>query len=109
MRVLRLTGVVLIVAMLTAVTIAFLTSPFAQDGRILIDLAWGRVTIVDLYLALAAFVLWVGWRDGIARAALWGAITAVTGSAGIGVYLLLATRNATSVEEVLLGSRKNQT
>lgn len=109
MRVLRLVGVVLIVAMVTAVTIAFLTTPFTADGRVIIDLAWGRVTIIDLYLALGVFVLWVGWRDGIARALLWGAITVVTGSAGIGVYLLLATRNATSVEDVLLGSRNNQT
>lgn len=106
MRVLRLAGIVLIVAMVTAVTIAILTSPFTADGRILFELAWGRVTILDLYLALAAFVLWVGWRDGIMPACLWGAITAVTGSAGVGLYLLLATRNATSVQDVLLGSRR---
>lgn len=108
MRVLRLVGVVLIVAMVTAVTIALLTSPFPADGRVIVDLAWGRVTLIDLYLALGVFVLWVGWRDGIARAVLWGAITAVTGSAGIGVYLLLATRHATSVQDVLLGSRGNE-
>jgi len=109
MRVLRLVGVVLIVAMLTAVTIAFLTSPFTADGRVIVDLAWGRVTIIDLYLALGVFVLWVGWRDGVARGLLWGAITVVAGSAGIGLYLLLATRHATSVQDVLLGSRSNET
>jgi len=107
MRVLRLLAVVMIAAMVTAVTIAFLTSPFTTDGRELIDLAWGRVTIIDLYLALGAFILWVGWRDGVGKALVWAFITAITGSAGIGVYLLLATRNATRVEDVLLGSRHN--
>ncbi|MEX2533564.1 MAG: hypothetical protein WD360_06335, partial [Nitriliruptoraceae bacterium] len=92
-----------------AVTIAFLTAPFSTDGRVLIGLAWGRVTIIDLYLALGVFVLWVGWRDGITRGLLWGAIAVVSGSAGIGIYLLLATRNAANVQDVLLGSRSNQT
>jgi hypothetical protein len=108
MRVLRLLAVIMIVAMLTAVTAAFLTSPFTVDGRQLIDLAWGRVTIIDLYLALGLFFAWVGWRDGPAKAVLWAVLTAVTGSAGIGLYLLLASRNADSVAEVLQGKRRTE-
>jgi hypothetical protein len=108
MRVLRFTALGMIAAMVTAVTIAFLTTPFSVDGRQLIDLAWGRVTIIDLYLALAVFVLWVGWRDGALKALGWGALTVFTGSAAIGVYLLLASRQAHTVADVLTGPRRKE-
>lgn len=106
MRAFRLIAVLMIVAMVTSVTVAAMTAPFAADGRVLLDLAWGRVTVIDLYLALGVFIAWVAWRDGALKALLWAPIVAVTGSAGIGVYLLLVARRATSVSEALCGSRR---
>ena len=64
---------------------------FGVEGSQLLDLAWGRVTVVDLYLMLAVFAVWI-WRREPNRlhALLWSVSLVVLGSLAAGAYLLVA-------------------
>ena len=72
------------------------------DGAALLGLVWGRVTLIDLGLALLAGWAWIAWREtSLPRALLWLVIVAVTGSAGILAYVALAAWRAPDVVTVL--------
>jgi hypothetical protein len=91
-------------AMLGVIAAAFTTASFTGDGAILLDLAWGRVTLVDLYLAFGMMWLWVAFRErSVLRAIAWLLLTVVTGSLAIGVYLLWASIRADDPIDLVLG------
>ena len=91
-------------AMLAVIAAAFTTSSLTGDGAILLDLAWGRVTLIDLYLAFGIMWLWIAFRErSVWRAVAWLVATVTTGSLAIGVYLLWASIRAASPTELALG------
>ena len=64
---------------------------FGAEGSQLLELAWGRVTIIDLYLMLAVFASWVWSRESSRlRAGLWTLALATLGSLAAGAYLVVA-------------------
>jgi hypothetical protein len=102
----RITAAVGLAAMLTVIVWASVTASFGDDGSALLELAWGRVTLVDLYLALLLGWAWIAWREGSAqRALLWLVAIVTTGSVALLGYVLLASLRATSVPGLLLGAR----
>jgi spore maturation protein SpmB len=93
-------------AMLTTIIAAFGVASFADDGATLVALAWGRVTLIDLYLALLLGWVWIAWRERSAiRAVLWALVIVVTGSLGLFLYLLVASLRAHTPLELLVGAR----
>jgi hypothetical protein len=94
-------------AMAAAIPGAFTLSPLAADGAAMLELAWGRVTLIDIYLVFAFGWLWIAWRErSVARAALWALATAVTGALALFAYLLGASLRAGTTTELVLGSRR---
>jgi hypothetical protein len=94
-------------AMLATILAAFSVASFADDGATLVALAWGRVTLIDLYLALLLGWVWIAWRERSAtRAALWALATVVTGSLALFLYLLVASLRARTMQELLVGPRR---
>jgi hypothetical protein len=76
--------------------------PLSTDGAVLMALVWGRVTLVDLGLALVASWAWIAWREASVRRALaWLVVVAITGSGGILAYVALAAWRAHDVSEVM--------
>lgn len=93
-------------AMLATILAAFSVASFTDEGASLLALAWGRVTLIDLYLALVLGWVWIAWRERSAgRALLWAVATVVTGSLALFVYLLVAALRARTTLELLVGSR----
>ena len=94
-------------AMLGAILAGFAAAPFLEQGGQLLELAWGRVTLVDLELALVFGWLWIAWREAsVPRALLWAVLTLVTGSAALFGYLLGASLRADDVPALLIGPRR---
>lgn len=94
-------------AMGSAIVGAFSVASFPDDGAALVALVWGRVTLVDIYLAFLFGWLWIAWRErSPIRAALWALATVVAGSLALFGYLLGASLAADSVEGLLLGPRR---
>ncbi|TVP69994.1 MAG: hypothetical protein EA340_06325 [Nitriliruptor sp.] len=95
-------------AMISAIVGAFSVASFPEDGAAIVALAWGRVTLVDLYLAFLFGWLWIVWRErSVARAAAWGLATVVTGSLALFLYLLAASLRARTSMELLLGPNRS--
>ena len=104
-RVLRVVATLGALAMFATIAVALGTGePLGTQGAEIGALVWGRVTFVDLGLALVAGWLWIAWREGRVLPALaWLVVTAVTGSGGLLLYVALAARGAHDVPEVLAG------
>jgi len=68
---------------------------------------WGRVTFVDLALALVFGWLWIAWREAsLVRAVIWFVLTAVTGSGALLAYVAIAAWQANDMRDVLVGPHR---
>ena len=104
-RVLRVGATLGALAMFATIVVAFGTGePLGAQGAEIGALVWGRVTFVDLGLALVAGWAWIAWRERrLIPAIVWLVVTAVTGSGGLLLYVALAAWRAHDVPEVLVG------
>ncbi len=94
-------------AMAAAIPGAFSIASLTDDGGALLGLTWGRVTLVDIYLAFVFGWLWVAWRErSTRRSLLWLVAILVTGSLALFGYLLGASMRASTVDELVLGPRR---
>jgi hypothetical protein len=106
----RLFAAVVVGAMLAAILGGFATGDLAAEGVLLLDLVWGRVTLIDIYLAFLIGWVWIAARErSLTTRLLWLGAVVVTGSLALGVYLLGAAWRSRSIEELLLGSRARPT
>jgi hypothetical protein len=95
--------------MAVAIVVGFSTASFTEDGAAIVGSVWGRVTLVDIYLAFLFGWLWIAWRErSPGRAAAWFVATAVTGSLALFGYLLLASLRAETVPELVAGPRRRE-
>ena len=94
----------LLAAVMAAAVLVGLTSAEQGAAGELLANVWGRVTIVDLYLALGAVACWIGWRErSAARTLGWVLALVVTGSVAVFVYVGLAAHRSRTVTELLTG------
>ncbi len=91
-------------AMLAVIGRAFAVASFGEDGATLLELAWGQVTLVDLYLALLLGWAWIAWRErSPSRALVWLVATVTLGSLALFTYLLGASLRAPSPTGLIIG------
>ncbi len=104
MSTVRIVAVAAAVAMAATIVWGFAAGDFAADGAALLDLVWGRVTMIDLYLAFGAVWAWIAWREGtVGAAVLWAVLVAGLGSLAIWGYVAWRAWGSTDVPHLLLG------
>ncbi|MBT8216165.1 MAG: hypothetical protein HKN74_03200 [Acidimicrobiia bacterium] len=103
MSVIRTGTAILALVMAAAIGYGFVAGDFGSEGSTILELAWGRVTLIDLYVGLGLFAAWVLLRDGPRRAIPWLVGFVVLGNLATALYAFGAARRAGSVEEFLLG------
>jgi len=82
-------------AMAAILVYGFVVGDFAVEGRRLLAMPWGRVSLVDLYVGFILFACWILFREGlIPRSALWIAGVMILGSLTICVYVLATLRSS---------------
>jgi len=81
---------------MTAILVyAFVEGDFVRDGRQLLAMPWGIVSLVDLYVGFVLFAAWILYRDGITLASvLWILAVMTLGSLAICVYVLVVIRTS---------------
>lgn len=100
----RTVAVVAALAMAATIAYGFAAGDFSADGAVLLDLVWGQVTMVDLYLAFGAVWAWIAWREGsVGAAVIWAVVVATLGSLAIWGYVAWRAWGADDVPALLLG------
>jgi hypothetical protein len=79
------------VVMFALIARAVYVGSFWEEGSVLFALAWGKVTLADLYVGFALFSGWVIFREqSQARALAFVALTMSLGNAFTAAYVLVA-------------------
>ena len=74
---------------------ATLTGDFGAEGRALMALPWGVVSLMEIYVGLGLFFAWVFYREpNWLRAALWLVAAIVLGNIVSCCYVLVAASTA---------------
>ncbi len=77
--------------MAVALVYGFWRGGFFDEGATLVELAWGQVTLIDLYTGLFLFGGWIAVREGSwLRALPWWVGLVVLGNMVAAVYALTA-------------------
>lgn len=100
----RIVAGLLTAIMLGTVIYGFVAGSFGDEGAAILDLAWGRVTLIDLYVGVALFTGWVALRErSVFPVVLWLVAFVVLGNLATAGYALIASLRAATAEEFLLG------
>ena len=103
MTAIRVTTAVTAAVMLVTIIAGFAAADFGDQGRQILDLAWGRVTLIDLYAGLVLFAGWVWLRERTAIVVPWLIGLVVLGNLAAGIYALMAAMRSSTVSEFLTG------
>jgi hypothetical protein len=91
MRLAILLSAVFAAMMFALIAQAFFVGSFWQEGSALMALAWGKVTMADLYVGFALFSGWVIFREASPlRALAFVTLVMTLGNAFAAVYVLVA-------------------
>ncbi len=85
----RTVGWIGVALMVGALVYGFSAGSFGAEGSQILDLAWGRVTLIDLYTGLFLVAGWILWREGsLVRALPWLIAMVFLGSLAAAAYVV---------------------
>ena len=81
--------------MATAILYAFIYGHFRQEGRLLLSIPWGIVSLIDLYTGFLLFSGWIIYRErSVLRAGIWIVLMMLSGFFAGSLYTLLALQSS---------------
>lgn len=105
MRAVRVLAVAAVLVMLATIVFGFVSGDFGEEGSAIWSLAWGKVTLIDLYVGLVLFAAWVALREKEpVVVGVWWLALIVLGNLAAAVYLLRMSFGSSNVAEMLTGS-----
>jgi len=91
MRAAKLLAGLGLLAMTGVLVYGFLAGDFAGEGRRLLSMPWGIVSLVDLYVGFFLFSGWIVYRErSAARSTVWVVLMMILGFWTASLYVLLA-------------------
>lgn len=103
-RALRVVAPFVAAVFAVVVGIGLASGTFVSEGKQILDLGWGRITLADIYLAFSFAALWVFLRESLGRAIAITVGIIVLGSVVIFGYLGYAAWTSSDRRELLLGA-----
>ena len=80
-----------LLAMAAALVYGFTVGDFSGEGSVLLDMPWGIVSLVDVYVGFALFSCWIVYRErSLLRSIVWVALMIVLGNFTASLYALIA-------------------
>lgn len=80
-----------VIVMTGALIFGFSSGDFGAEGSAILDLAWGKVTLIDLYVGLFLIGTWIVWRErSVLRALPWLIGMVFLGSLAAAAYVVFA-------------------
>ena len=106
MTAVRVLAVIVVVGMTAAIIFGFTSGDLGEEGSEILGLAWGKVTLIDLYLGFAMFGAWIALRESKwSRVLAWWIALVFLGNLTAGVYLAYAAFTSRDVRQLMLGAR----
>lgn len=69
----------------------FTVGDFGGEGKVLLSMPWGIVSLVDVYVGFALFSCWIVYREkSLLRSVVWVALVMVLGNFTASLYALIA-------------------
>jgi hypothetical protein len=103
-RGLRLLAPIIAVGFAVIVAVGLLSADLGSEGREILDLAWGRITLLDTYLAFAVVIVWIWVRQSPLAAAALTVGVIVLGSAVIWGFVAWAAWTSRDRRQLLTGA-----
>jgi len=105
MTFLRVFSILGVVVMGSAVVLGLMAGGFGEEGAAIWALLWGKVTLVDLYLGLLFFGLWVAMRETRPLVTLlWWVGLITLGNLAAALYLVVVSFTSSTINEALTGN-----
>ncbi len=78
-----------------SLVMAFATGDFAAEGSQIVGLAWGRMSLIDLYVGAALVGGWIAHRErSWPRILAWWVALIVLGHLASAIYVVVAARSS---------------
>jgi hypothetical protein len=95
MRIAKLIALLGLLAMTAVLVYGFTVGDFAAEGRQLLSMPWGIVSLVDLYVGFMLFSGWIVYRErSAARSVVWVVLMMVLGFWTASLYTLIALQTS---------------
>jgi hypothetical protein len=95
MRLAKLVALLCLLAMTGVLVYGFAVGDFAEEGKVLLSMPWGIVSLVDLYVGFILFSGWIIYREKSAlRSIIWVVLMMVLGFWTGSLYALIALQTS---------------
>ncbi len=101
----RVLATTLALVMAVAIVWAAVGGDFSSEGSTILDLRWGVVSIVDIYVGAAVVGTWIWWRDGPRAGIFWVVALVALGHLATAGYVAWRAWSADSVRTLLVGDQ----
>jgi hypothetical protein len=95
MNIAKIVALLGLLAMGTVLVYGFTVGDFAEEGKQLLSMPWGIVSLVDLYVGFTLFSGWIVYREkSLWRSVVWVALMMVLGFFTASLYTLVALQRS---------------
>jgi len=95
MRIAKVIAWIGLLAMSSILIYGFTIGDFLSEGRQLLAMPWGIVSLVDLYVGFGLFSIWIAYRErSLWRSVIWIILMMVLGFWTGSLYTLLALNSS---------------
>jgi hypothetical protein len=109
MKIAKAVAVMGVLAMASILIYGFTVGDFGGEGKVLLSMPWGIVSLVDVYTGFILFSGWIVYREKSPfRSIVWIALVMVLGNFSASLYVLIALlASRGSWRHFWLGNRLN--
>ncbi|WLR42682.1 DUF1475 family protein [Bacillus carboniphilus] len=91
MKFIKIFSLFLFILMLCSVSYGIMKGNFLFEGEQILNLLWGKITIVDFYVGISLFSIWVVFRESsLLKAVVWIISLVLLGNLTASLYVLIA-------------------
>jgi hypothetical protein len=95
MKIAKFVALLGLLAMAAVLIYGFTVGDFAEEGKQLLSMPWGIVSLVDLYVGFILFSGWIVYRErSLWRSVVWVALMMVLGFFTASLYTLIALQRS---------------
>jgi hypothetical protein len=95
MKIAKFVALLGLLAMGAVLIYGFTVGDFAEEGKQLLSMPWGIVSLVDLYVGFTLFSGWIIYREkSLWRSVVWVALMMVLGFFTASLYTLVALQRS---------------